>query len=274
MATAKSFKFNSVIHKTLNIHSNAYKTMDLGDIDATSQTLINFETDLARLALEGQINGPVHFSRGNESQIIKIFRGLRDGDYISASAIGSYPYQQLAEDRLIIIPDDLSPDDPIFRGIQRDDWLFTTYRCHYAALLRGIPTQQLKAEIVKGRSMHPISKEHKFITSALVPGHLPIATGMAWALKKQASPNHVWAFCGDMAAETGTFHECTKYSWGHNLPITFVVEDNDYSVDTPTQESWGLERHSEPTNGFHGRVMRYAYKNEFPHQGVGREVGF
>jgi TPP-dependent pyruvate/acetoin dehydrogenase alpha subunit len=266
--------FSNEIYKTLNIQSNVPKTMDLEDIESTSQTLIGFEADLARLAQEGEINGPAHFSRGNEAQMIKIFRGLRKGDYTEAPATEPYSYAQLAKNGLIMVPEGLSPDDPIFKGIRRADWLFTSYRCHHAALLRGIPPDQLRGEIMKGRSMHPISREHKFVTSALVPGHLPIATGMALALKRRGSSDHVWAFCGDMAAETGTFHECTKYAWRQDLPITFIVEDNGYSVDTPTQESWGLDRPSQPSNGFHGRIVRYAYKNEFPHQGVGKEVGF
>lgn len=248
--------------------------MDLNDIQTTKSYLIKFETELAKSAKEGEINGPAHFLRGNEDQIIKIFRGLRTGDYITHSQSASAQRKDLVESGTIIIPDNLRDNDPIFRGIQRDDWIFTSYRCHYQALLKGVPADTLKREILEGRSMHPINAEYHHITSAIVPGHLAMATGTALAFKRQGADNHVWAFCGDMAAETGAFHEATKYASRHGLPITFVVEDNGYSVDTPTQSVWGMEGNLSLTSGLQGRVMKYAYKNEFPHQGVGREVGF
>ena len=72
-----------------------------------------------------------------------------------------------------------------------------------------------------------------------------------------------------MAAETGVFYEVTKYAANHNLPLTFVVEDNGLSVDTPTESVW---------NGYDFNIgsntVRYAYKSEVPHQGIGKEVGF
>ncbi|NCO11759.1 hypothetical protein CO038_01160 [Candidatus Pacearchaeota archaeon CG_4_9_14_0_2_um_filter_39_13] len=248
--------------------------MDLGDLERAKAELIAFEIELARLAQEGQVNGPAHFSRGNEEQIIRIFRGLRAGEYITYSQASNMSREDLESSKMILVPDNLQEQDPVFKGIQREDRLFSSYRCHYAALLKGVPTDHLKEEILAGRSMHPINSDYRHITSAIVPGHLAIATGAALALKRQRRPEHVWAFCGDMAAETGAFHEATKYAFRNDLPITFVVEDNGYSVDTPTQESWGLEKRNSMVSGLQGRVLVYAYNNDFPHQGVGKEVGF
>ena len=56
--------------------------MNLEDIEKTSKELIDFERSMALLFTEGKIKGASHFSRGNEEQLIKIFRGLREGDYI------------------------------------------------------------------------------------------------------------------------------------------------------------------------------------------------
>lgn len=248
--------------------------LELRDLEGTSRQLIKFETKMAKLARDGKINGPVHFSRGNETQLIKIFRGLERADLITnlQAEMGQVSRQQTIDLSLIIIPDYLNKDDPVFRGISTNDWLFTSYRCHYHALLKGAPPEWLREQIIKGRSMHPINRDYRFVSSAIVPGHLPMALGTALALERQGSPDHVWAFCGDMAAETGIFHETTKYAWRHDLPITFVVEDNGLSVDTPTEEVWGLKKHYNHSPS--GRILRYAYNNAFPHQGVGREVGF
>jgi pyruvate dehydrogenase E1 component alpha subunit len=155
----------------------------------------------------------------------------------------------------------------LFKDISKEDWVFATYRSHYHALLKGIDKNWLKEEIIANRSIHIMNKEHKVVTSAIVAGTLPIAVGAALAIKLKNSNNKVWAFCGDMAAETGMFHECTKFSRRNGLPIKFVVEDNTLSVDTPTQECWGT-RDSGPN------VLRYEYKRIYPHYGCGKWVAF
>lgn len=155
----------------------------------------------------------------------------------------------------------------IFRQIGKDDWVFSTHRNHYHALLKGVDRKWLKSEILAGRSMHIINKEHRFMSSSLVGGCLPIALGVAMAVKRKRLKSHVWIFVGDMAAETGTFHECTKYASRHNLPITFVIEDNGLSTNTPTQKVWGADKAAP-------NIIRYKYKRVFPHINVGKWVIF
>ena len=139
----------------------------------------------------------------------------------------------------------------IFQNVQPGDWVFSNHRSHYHALLKGIPPEWLKAEILAGHSITLNSREHKFFSSAIVGGILPIAVGVAM------TGETAWCFVGDMAAETGIFHECVKFATGHNLPVHFVVEDNGFSVDTPTANVW-----------------RYSYQRKFPHQGMGKYVIF
>jgi TPP-dependent pyruvate/acetoin dehydrogenase alpha subunit len=158
----------------------------------------------------------------------------------------------------------------IFKDIRREDWVFSTYRNHYHALLHGVPREHVMAEVMGGRNMNLTSAEHRFFTSAIVGGTLPIAVGVAAALKRNGSERHVWCFVGDMCATTGAFHEATEYAFRQQLPITFVEEDNGYSADSPTVECWGL-RALWPKRGVH---MRYTYERTRPHAGIGRWVDF
>ncbi len=155
----------------------------------------------------------------------------------------------------------------IFKDIGKEDWVFTTYRSHYHALLKGIPRDWLLKEVLANHSIHIMNKEHKFVTSSLVCGTLPIALGAAMAVKLKGENRKVWAFCGDMAAESGVFHECTKYARRHDLPINFIVEDNGWSVDSPTQKVWG-----EKDSG--NNILRYKYGRNYPHYGFGVWVVF
>ena len=171
----------------------------------------------------------------------------------------------------------------IFQGVHPEDWCFGTYRSHLHCLLKGIPREQVMAEILAGHSIHLEFPDYRFYSSAIVAGGLPIALGTALGLKRQGKPENVWCFCGDMAAETGAFQEAVKYAWGFDLPITFVIECNELSTNTPTHQVWGVP-HQHITIGetiwrmyswAEGRVIRYCYDREdWPHVGAGAWVNF
>jgi pyruvate dehydrogenase E1 component alpha subunit len=152
----------------------------------------------------------------------------------------------------------------IFKDYKEGDWIFSTYRSHYHWLLSGRAPEELKKQILEGHSMHVYGD--RFFTSALVGGVAPIALGVAMALKMKNASDKVWCFIGDMAAESGIVHECIKYAQGHNLQITFVIEDNGYSVRAVTKETWGKGK---------TRInRRYKYKRRYPHAGTGKYVMF
>lgn len=152
----------------------------------------------------------------------------------------------------------------IFRDIKEKDWVFTSHRSHYHALLKGMPEEELRKIILNGGGMTVMSREYRVYGSGIVGGHLPVALGVAEGIKIRRGTENVWAFCGDMAATTGVFDECRRYAEGHNLPIFFVIEDNGLSIKTPTSEVWGNHQKI-------GRVRRYEYVPLYPHHGFRKE---
>ena len=100
----------------------------------------------------------------------------------------------------------------IFSYISKDDWVFSSWRNHYHALLHGITPIKLKKLILKGKSMGIISKKPKFYSSSIVGGSIPIALGVAMSLKRKMESKRVFCFIGDMTYETGIFHEAYKYA--------------------------------------------------------------
>jgi pyruvate dehydrogenase E1 component alpha subunit len=155
----------------------------------------------------------------------------------------------------------------IFKNIRKDDWVCGTWRNHFMCLLKGVPQEELKRRILDGKSMVMCIPEHKIVCSSIVGGIPSIAVGIAWGLKLNKSPNQVWCFVGDMSAKTGAFDEAYRYARGHCLPITWVIEDNGLSVETPTEIAWGTYPSS--------HMIHYQYKNlKFPHAGAGIRVSF
>ncbi len=189
--------------------------------------LIAFEERVKKSYENGEIKAPIHLSRNNEDELIKIFK-----------------------------------------NINRQDWVFSSWRNHYHALLHGFDEDELFGLIKEGRSMSINSYEKRFYSSSIVAGSLPIALGTALSIKINKQSNRVWCFIGDMTYETGCFHECYKYSKNFNLPISFVVEDNNMSTNTPTDITWGKK------SVIYDDVYYYKYEREFPHHGTGSWVLF
>lgn len=188
----------------------------------TNERLRAFEESIRQAYLSGEAIGAVHLSRGNESQLIEIFR-------------------------------DINPQD----------WKFSTWRSHYHALLSGVPESLVRAEILAGRSISLQFPEYRFFTSSIVGGILPIATGVAAGIKLRGEDRKVWCFVGDMTASCGMFADCVKYALNYDLPIKFIVEDNEHSTNTPTDAAWGAPvwRNEAPN------ISYYRYQREWPHSG-------
>jgi TPP-dependent pyruvate/acetoin dehydrogenase alpha subunit len=161
----------------------------------------------------------------------------------------------------------------IFEDVRPEDWVMCSWRSHYQCLLKGVPREQVKDEILAGRSISLCFPEYRIVSSAIVGGILPIAVGVAAGLKRSGGKGRVHCFMGEMTSETGTAHEAVKYSENHQLPIRFIVEDNGKSVCTDTRLAWSMpvltyERAAHPMVSF------YKYETKYPHAGAGARVQF
>ena len=156
----------------------------------------------------------------------------------------------------------------IFKRIKETDWVFSTWRSHYHWVLKGLSADYATEIIKEGKSITMCEHEERFYASAIVGGTLPIALGVASAIKKDGGDDKVWVFVGDMSFESGIFYEVHKYARNFDLPLYFVVEDNGVSTYTPTEATWNKKREV-PSD-----VIHYTYKSKYPHYGSGKWIAF
>jgi TPP-dependent pyruvate/acetoin dehydrogenase alpha subunit len=162
----------------------------------------------------------------------------------------------------------------IFKTINEDDWVMCSWRSHYQCLLKGVPREQLKNDILAGKSISLCYADYNIVSSAIVTGILPIATGIALDIKRRGGNNKVYCFMGDMTSETGMAHECIKYSQNHELPIHFVIEDNSKSVCTDTKDTWAFDEltYEKSSSNY---ISYYKYDaGKYPHAGSGKRIQF
>jgi TPP-dependent pyruvate/acetoin dehydrogenase alpha subunit len=161
-------------------------------------TIRRFEEALMGLHREGAFRGHYHVAIGQESSAVAVCEALR-------------------------------PDDVIF----------TTHRNHAHLVARGADPTRVLAEILgrsggfnggRGGTLHVAAPDLNVpVTSALVGGNLPIATGAALALGRRYPGRVVAAFFGDGALEEGAFAEAMNLAALWRVPALYVCENNSLS---------------------------------------------
>jgi pyruvate dehydrogenase E1 component alpha subunit len=128
------------------------------------------------------------------------------------------------------------------QALEPEDLLVTGYRCHGFALARGVPPEAAMAELFgradgcahgRGGSMHLLDVERGFYGGwGIVAGQLPVATGLALALVRQGRSQAVLCELGDGAVNMGAWHESLNLAALWQLPIVFLVVNNEYGMGT------------------------------------------
>ncbi len=127
------------------------------------------------------------------------------------------------------------------------DSVITGYRDHGHMLAYGLDPDIIMAELTgreagiskgKGGSMHMFSTEHKFYGGhGIVGAQVALGGGLALAHQYRDDGGICLAYFGDGAANQGQVYETFNMASLWNLPIVFVVEDNQYAMGTSTKRS-------------------------------------
>lgn len=155
----------------------------------------------------------------------------------------------------------------IFSEVQERDWIFVSHRAHFHCLLKGMPEDELEANIRADRSMFCFSEKYRIYQSAILGGCCGIATGVARAIKDAGGRERVWCFLGDGAADNGHLYEAAMYATGHDLPISFIIENNRKQVDTDIETRRGPNHLRFAL--YAPCVREYEYTPRWPHAGSG-----
>ena len=125
----------------------------------------------------------------------------------------------------------------------KDDYWMAAYREHGQAMAKGMSSRMMMAELFgkatgsskgQGGSMHLFDKANNFMGGyGIVGGHVPLATGVAWAAKQRKEGKVCVCFFGDGAANQGAFFEALCLAQLFKLPVVFICENNFYAMGTP-----------------------------------------
>src|SRR6266487_486539 len=166
------------------------------------------------LFLQGRVVGGVYTAQGHEATTVGAAMTLRDGDFI--------------------VPQHRDLGMHLVRGTSP-----RAIMCQWLA--RGnSPTLGRDGQIHIGDMHHGIVPMISMLGESL-----PVACGVALAMKIRKHPTIVMATCGDGATNTGPFHEALNLATVQKLPVVFVIENNGYAYSTPTYKQFAIENLSD-----------------------------
>jgi pyruvate dehydrogenase E1 component alpha subunit len=127
------------------------------------------------------------------------------------------------------------------------DQMITGYRDHGHMLALDMDPKGVMAELTgrstgyskgKGGSMHMFSTEKKFYGGhGIVGAQVPIGAGLAFANQYLENKAVSLAFFGDGASNQGQVYEAFNMAKLWDLPVIFVIENNQYAMGTSVQRA-------------------------------------
>jgi pyruvate dehydrogenase E1 component alpha subunit len=167
----------------------------------------------------------------------------RAGEMYAKAKIGGFLHLCIGEEATIVGAVD---------ALRDTDYLVSTYREHGQALARGTEPKAVMAELFgkrdgcsggRGGSMHLFDAKRRFYGGyGIVGGNLPIAAGLALASSYRGEDHVTLCMMGDGATNQGTFGETMNWTALWELPVVFVVVNNQFGMGT------ALDRHSAVTD--------------------------
>ena len=123
----------------------------------------------------------------------------------------------------------------------------TTYRDHGHMLACGMDPKGIMAELTgreggfsagKGGSMHMFSKEKDFYGGhGIVGANVPLGAGLAFSDKYKGNDRVTFTYFGDGAANQGQVAETYNMAELWDLPVIFVIENNQYAMGTSVKRA-------------------------------------
>ncbi|HEU5359046.1 MAG TPA: pyruvate dehydrogenase (acetyl-transferring) E1 component subunit alpha [Gemmatimonadales bacterium] len=150
-------------------------------------------------------------------------------------------------------------------ALRHDDYLTCSYRDHGHALARGMSARAVMAELFgkaagctkgKGGSMHLFDASLGFLGGhGIVGGHIPLTTGIAFAIKYRGGDQVALCYFGEAAVNNGAFHEALNMAALWKLPAIYICENNRYGMGTALERASAIYDISE-------RACSYDMANE------------
>jgi TPP-dependent pyruvate/acetoin dehydrogenase alpha subunit len=170
--------------------------------------------------------------RGIEERAMTLYRqGKVPGSFYDGfgqEAVSAGPaWAMAAQDRLCILHRDLAAH--LIRGVGVER-IFAQYMGRSGGITRGRDGNVHFGDRTKG-CVGMVS---------MLPDMMLVATGMAMAFKLRGEARCALTWFGDGSTSRGDFHEAMNWAGVQQLPVIFVLENNQYAYSTPVDAQFAV----------------------------------
>lgn len=191
-----------------------------------------FEDTIYDLLARNLIRGTVHLYAGEEAVAVGAIAHFREGDYITSTHRG---HGHCLAHGVHLARSDASSRTSRNSGTLRDDASAEAERQeHINKMMAELAGKETGYSRGRGGSMHIADTARGNLgATGIVGGNIPVATGAALSLKMQQKEGVVFCFFGDGAVNNGIFHESLNMAAIWDLPVIYIVENNQYAMSVP-----------------------------------------
>ncbi|MGV2872202.1 thiamine pyrophosphate-dependent dehydrogenase E1 component subunit alpha [Colwellia sp. E150_009] len=138
--------------------------------------------------------------------------------------------------------------------LNAEDIITATHRPHHIAVAKGVNLDKMMAEIFgkktglsggRGGHMHLFDSDVNFSCSGIIAQGMGPAVGAALSRKMQNKSGIAISYIGEGAANQGAFHESLNLASVWNLPVIFIIEDNDWGISVAKSASTSVTKNSD-----------------------------
>ena len=186
--------------------------------------------------------------KASADELLKFYRDMlfirrfeeKSGQMYGMGLIGGFCHLYIGQEAVVV---------GIQAAMKEGDAVITGYRDHGHMLAAGIDAKPVMAELTgrasgissgKGGSMHMFSTEHHFYGGhGIVGAQVSLGAGIAFAKKYKGNDSISVVYFGDGASNQGQVFETFNMAKLWNLPVLFIIENNQYAMGTAVERATG-----------------------------------
>jgi len=189
---------------------------------------------------------PAKGADGGKDELLSYYRDMllirrfeeRAGQLYGMGLIGGFCHLYIGQEAIAV---------GVQAAQQPGDQVITGYREHGHMLACGMDPKEVMAELTgrasgsshgKGGSMHMFSTEAAFYGGhGIVGAQVSLGTGIAMANRYRDDKKVCFTYFGDGAANQGQVYESFNMAQLWDLPVVYVIENNQYAMGTSIDRS-------------------------------------
>lgn len=181
---------------------------------------------------EGKIMNQKFMLKLSDDEILKAYKDML---FARTADLQIVSYQR--QGRIYTYPPNYGQEaigSAIGKVMAETDWLVPAFREMGAWLAKGVSLKEIFLYFM-GHEDGSLLKNAKNMLPISVPiaSQLTHAAGIAYEIKFHKKKDVVFAVVGDGGTSEGDFHEGLNFAGVWNVPVVFVVQNNQYGISTP-----------------------------------------